>query len=536
MRIIALRLKKETTLLLRDVARNHAKRDTGFIEDLYSLIRLKGAGIPTKGRIQKLCAHAAKTAKVPPMVLSFMANKRALLFQSIIKIPYFVSMYKVKNPFNAVERFLTHFTKLHNKIRQAQCVTCPLMSQCDFGKQYGNTFIDITYVVDPDYTQKVHPDCPELPQIQTINQVAVATKQLEDMIAQTRTGQSQLANMPDELEAVKKETVKLEEESEPEADDDLLNNLDEEDFDLEEPKMPRQASKTFGGEDMSVASVGDFFGHITHPTEKLIDELTVQNLNIFELGKKFSLALGQGKKNKFKPTSQLDKKQREKQMESVSDISRIIPAQHGLPTEMFDAKADKKQLNVKQHLKEEKNRQLLYLLIDNSISMDGQFPGAANMMFSRGTMASVFGIALCRHVLSEGGIVYLRFFATAITSLHEAESMEDFKTLENILAKASYTGSGTKILRALSAAAKDIEEGKKKGLKIAKSEILLITDGEDHTLTTDAIKATMKDIEFNVLDVAGKTESTSPAIKNSANKYYKADETELDINKIISVV
>jgi uncharacterized protein with von Willebrand factor type A (vWA) domain len=535
MRIIALKLTKETTLLLRDIARNHAKRDIGFVEDLYSLIRLKGAGIPTKSRIQKLCANAAKKASVSPMLLGFLANKRALLFQSIIKIPYFAAMYKVKNPFNALERFLTYFTKLHNKIRQAQCLTCPLMSQCQFGQQYGSSFVDITYVVDPDFALKVHDDCPELPQIQIVNQMAVATKQMEDMIAQMSSGQSQLAQMPPELEEVKKETEALDKEIEPEADDDLFENLDEEDFDLEEPRAPRQASKTLGGDDMG-ASVGDFYGHITHPTEKVIDQLSIQNLNIFELGKKFSLALGQTKKNKFKPTAKLDRKQREKQMQSVSDISKIVPAQHGLPEEMFEAKADKKQLKVKENLEEEKERQLLYILIDNSISMDGQFPGAANTMFSRGTVASVFGIALCRHVLSEGGIVFLRFFATTTTPLREAEKMEDFKTLETILAKAAYNGSGTRILRALSSAAQDIAEGKNRGLKIAKAEVLLITDGEDHTLTIDNIKAVMKDVEFNVLDVAGKGAGDSPAIKATATKYYKVDETEPDITKMVSVV
>jgi tetrahydromethanopterin S-methyltransferase subunit G len=533
MRIIALKLKKETRILLRDVAKMQAKRDTGFVEDLYSLMRLRGIGIPTKDRIKKMTEFAANKIKIPAMVLSFQANKRAMLFSEIVKMPYFRALCKASNTIQAVERFLSYFTKLHNKIRQAQCLTCPLMQKCDFGQQYGNAFIDITMVVDPDFSRKVHPDCPELPEIDTTNQIATATAQMNALLALSGTPQGQLAQVPSAAEKVKDKTEEVEEkEGEPVAED-AEDDLDEEDFDREDDYIPTQVHQTQGG---SLGNdVGTFYGGIVSITEKMIDQFNTTNLSLFELGRKLDLAIQSGKKNKFKPTPKLDRKSKDRNMKAVSDITKINPQQHGLPEEVFNAKADKKQLQVKQNLEKQTERQLLYLLVDNSISMGGQFPGAAHLMCSRGTMASLLGIALCRHVLKEDGIVFLRFFATSVTKMYQAEKEEEFKIIETALSGASYTGSGTRILIGLSTAMKDIEEGKRKGLNIAKSEVLLITDCEDMSLNVPSIQQTVQGVEFNVLDVAGKG-FDSPVFKATAKKYYKADETELDINKIVSVI
>lgn len=75
--------------------------------------------------------------------------------------------------------------------------------------------------------------------------------------------------------------------------------------------------------------------------------------------------------------------------------------------------------------------------------------------------------------------------------------------------------------------------------KISKAEILCITDCEDQFSVADILRV-KGDYEFNVLDVAGSASQSSvygaAQLRQCANKYYKASETELNPEKIVSLV
>lgn len=529
MRIIALKLQDDTKKLLRNIAKNTTKRDIGFVEDLYCLFRLKGTGIPTPDRIKKMCELAAPKAKMPVMVLMFMANKRALLFNQIVKLSYFNALTKLGDEISVTERFLLYFTKLHNKVRQAVCMTCALRSNCDFGKQYGEIFVDIDQVIDPDYSKKAHPDCPELPEIERTNQIFTSINTFNQLVSNSGTMNS-LADLPPELEELAEEQAENNLED-PDAEDDLENYLEEEDFDERDSPTTR-AERTQGGRGNDTGGLG---GRAITITEAMIDNLTSASLNIYELGRKLSLALGKNKKGKFSPTKKVDKSRKQRKMKSESEITKIVPSQHALPDEIFKAKKDRKDLAVKQNMKPELENKLLYLLIDNSWSMSGQLPGATHLMCSRGTLASTLGIALVRHVKREKGIVFLRYFASAVSSLHEASTEEAFKEVELVLATASNLGSGTDIVVALTSAKKDIDNGKAGKLNIGEAELLLITDCEDKRATSAGIIKAMGEQKYSVLDVSGGQFPVS-SLKRTAEKYYKANEGELDINKLVSLV
>jgi hypothetical protein len=268
--------------------------------------------------------------------------------------------------------------------------------------------------------------------------------------------------------------------------------------------------------------------------ESFVDTLTPRQLLIFELGAKFSLLLGKGKSTSFEPVPQVDHDQKSENIKSIAEITKVAASQHALPDQVFDAKLNKKELIKNQHLSKNNKKQLLYLLIDASGSMARAIDGTDKGLLTRASLASTLGMALTKKVMGDGGWVYLRFFAGCPGSLITAKSKEDTEYVCLKLALANYNGGGTCIESAIRAAAKDISEAKD---ELARAELLMITDAEDSVNVT-SIKNVLKKVELNVLDVAGKAVSTVgyKGLKDIATKYYKANEKELNLNKMVELL
>jgi hypothetical protein len=270
---------------------------------------------------------------------------------------------------------------------------------------------------------------------------------------------------------------------------------------------------------------------------------------LFNLGQRFGLALTAHKKGKFKPTEVLSKDRDVQKIKGESDVPKLVPSEHALPDELFEEKLGKRSLQKKQDMKPQKKRRILYLLIDNTGSMQTALFGNTYRVLSRGALASVFSMALTKQVRDEDGILFCRFFADGPGRLISAKDKDDFDMALQLMANADFNGMSTNILAAVSAALKDISQARKSE-PIASSEILLITDCQDN-FQPDKVKQMLGTQELNVLDVAAIREEDAQlqgmnaldlfyegakALKSVAKNYYKVDPYDMDVNKIVKTI
>jgi hypothetical protein len=195
MRLVRLKLSKEICDLMKVVTRELALPDSGFGEDLFALLRLKGSGLPSKDRLLATAKRIAAKEQVPWQGVHLLMAKRKTLLEGIVKLPYFhgISVTQ-KDLVFGVRRMLSTFRTLYLKTRQAQCLGCSLKSQCAFGQQYEKVASDITKVLDPDYQKKVHDNCPHLPEITSANQIAEASRQMHQALSSNNPGMNSVMN------------------------------------------------------------------------------------------------------------------------------------------------------------------------------------------------------------------------------------------------------------------------------------------------------------------------------------------------------
>lgn len=140
-------------------------------------------------------------------------------------------------------------------------------------------------------------------------------------------------------------------------------------------------------------------------------------------------------------------------------------------------------------------------------------------------------MAVTKKVIEDGGVVFVRFFAWDVSRLFTARTKQEGEVLMQTIALCDYNGAGTNLTKALSSADQDIKNASD---ELARSEILMITDAEDE-VNPKQLQSLLGAREFNVLDVAGSAMKTS-SLKNLATKYYKANEKELNLEKMVQLL
>ena len=444
----------------------------------------------------------------------------------------------MKDTTAALERLILNFQKLYKKARTAQCLSCDLRNNCAFGQQYSRSIRDVRKVIDPDFERKVHKDCPSLPEISSVNQFMTAIRTAKQLAAKATTPDKKLAErenpytgaqMPDAAELEEQQAALEEAETRLNEDDEQDPEDEAEDFIFVEGDVIRGTGK-------SGYYSGDHNGNaLCQATEDMINQVTHAQLMIFDLGTKFSKELGHAAKGKFAPVQELSQSTQQANIEKVSEISQVLPSQHGLPDEVFDARLQKKSLIKKQNVKRSTKQKKLYLLIDNSASMGKFLEGSSPFgTYTRGALASMFALSLVRRVQEDKGKVYLRHFTGDVSNLSIAETPEEFEAMLMLIASASYIRGSTHIPGVLEVAIQDIAQS---GCVPSDVEILLLTDTEDD-FKADYVKSIIGKQEINVLDVSGVSTlgSASLALKSIANKYYKADSNAASLKDIVKIV
>ena len=195
-----------------------------------------------------------------------------------------------------------------------------------------------------------------------------------------------------------------------------------------------------------------------------------------------------------------------------------------------------KSLSVKQNLKKDKSKkQLLYVVIDSSGSMCQQLEGkVASGLVTKASLSVLFSSALAKRIMEDGGILFTRFFDGGVGDLIEAREKDEFERLMFTIARNSFDGGGTDIVKAIQTAVQDVQAAKD---ELASAEILLLTDCQDAFSAAQA-KAAAGKYKINTLDISGRQghESVKEALKAISAKYYFVDHKQLDISKMVSLV
>jgi uncharacterized protein with von Willebrand factor type A (vWA) domain len=402
----------------------------------------------------------------------------------------------------------------------------------------------IDRVIDSEFEQKVHPDCPVHPQISAINKYFEAAQAMHNLAVKQKELQN-LTNDPN----LKQLQEQQEEADKEELDEDVANaqgaggmggmggdgeaevDEDQDNTDFVEDYMPTTGKGWGRNSRYDNQHTGN---HICRITESFVQQVSQQQLALYELGRKFSLALEAKCGKKFKPVKEVAADREQRNVTSLTDLPKVVASSHALPKEVFDQKLVKGELVKEDYRKPDDKKKLLYILTDSSGSMRGHLGGSRFSLYTRGAFAGVMSAALVRKVKEDGGLVFFRFFAGGTSAMYKATQADEFDLLLKQVMMNDYSGGSTDIQGAILTAYRDIAKADA-AMPLAQSEIICITDCEDG-LDLGTMKAALNGREFHVLDVSGSTEPNNPVLKELAVKYYKVNESAPDVTKIVEEV
>jgi hypothetical protein len=156
------------------------------------------------------------------------------------------------------------------------------------------------------------------------------------------------------------------------------------------------------------------------------------------------------------------------------DLFKLLPGQLALPADTFYMKYAKKELLCREFMIRQDKRQLVYILMDVSGSMQGD----------RAICAMSIALSLLRRVATNGDHYHMRMFEDRPHALMSASTKEEAQELCKKLLHMSFPGGGTDIQLAVLQAVDDIKKAKVKDkldkveLDLKNCQILTLTDGE----------------------------------------------------------
>lgn len=175
------------------------------------------------------------------------------------------------------------------------------------------------------------------------------------------------------------------------------------------------------------------------------------------------------KSNKLEVDPEGDER-RWRPIRNLGELHKIPQSEWALPQSYRMYRALTGQTPVRERCTRTEKRQLLYILVDCSGSMeDGE------------RIAKAGGVLLNRlkAVVAGEAEVYFRFFDGSPRQEHHAATPEEAKALmTQVMERGNYSGGSTDIRAAVQVAAKRIEELIASGEQLYKPEICLVSDGE----------------------------------------------------------
>lgn len=548
MRLIRIKLKPDVTMYLRALCTRLKVNDLPFAEDLFAFAATSGNGLPDDARILVLADAYAKATNVHALTIKMLLRKRRQILSNFGKNPVFqYRLQQKKHPRIITEEMLEHFIETFKKLRQSQCVTCQFCSICDFGKAYGTAVTSIHLVLDPKWDSKVHPECPERPNMDFMSQMEAAQHAIQEFAADPNATPSD-PNDP-ALEEAKKQ---IEAATEAAAQ---LQAMAAPDSSLAPSTLPRSVEDPWEDEDNAIGLVNNgatipgvhpfftaTFSQAHVPVDlNIVSKIKLHNFILWDLSRKLGSKLIATGKGKYKPVADVTKDKSLEQIKSVSEVSRVVPKEHAQNDDVFQRKLINKQLNIVRSTAPNAKRHLQYILIDVSDSMNSCV-GTQTPLWSvvtRGLLAATFTLALMELVETDGGIVFFRPFDGNVGPLRSARAPIEFSLLRKLVSVCRFNGMSTDIERAIRSAMEDITAAKD---ELCDAEILLITDCGAR-ISDDFVNGAKKLLgktSLHVLDVAANQDrfelAASNALKKMATNYFRVDASATMLDKLVTLV
>ena len=112
MRIIRLKIKPHVKDKLLELSKLFRIVDAGLTEDIFSLLRYKGNGLPDEDRQKSITTYLVGKTSINQVSASIMVKKRAQFLRKITNLNYFKALCMSNDPLSSVERILTSFRYL----------------------------------------------------------------------------------------------------------------------------------------------------------------------------------------------------------------------------------------------------------------------------------------------------------------------------------------------------------------------------------------------------------------------------------------
>jgi len=269
--------------------------------------------------------------------------------------------------------------------------------------------------------------------------------------------------------------------------------------------------------------------------EKVVDALTSKELVMFNLARTFDEYIDKREKGLLKESQAPDETVTPEQISSVAEAVRATPSDLALPDLLRTYNMATTQMTKIEHQQPESKKQLHYILLDASGSMNGSVSPNKYAFVSKGDVAGALSLASIKKALEEKSKMYFRFFAGDVDILHSAETVEDFTHLSRVIALCNYNGGSTRIGVALETAFDDIQKGSK---DISKAEVLLLSDGQDQ-VDADHLRKQMASTKLNTLEIlsgSGRGGSARDSLKRLSKTYVEIDPNTVDFENVSKVV
>lgn len=214
-------------------------------------------------------------------------------------------------------------------------------------------------------------------------------------------------------------------------------------------------------------------------------------------------------------------------IESFHEVQQITPGNMALPSDIFYQRLAKKELQVKGFTTKKEHKQVLYMLIDSSGSMNSSV-GKSNLKAFQ--MACAVAIAYLRKMTIHGDMTAVRFFDTGTTELMTAFNTKEAGQLIKKILEGNFNGGGTDIPQAIYTAIRDISQQESTDKRIKDADILIISDGEDE-INVNEVKEKLGKTKLHTAILGG----SNSGLKQCSETYMEAEQEE-DVWKMAEIL
>ena len=154
---------------------------------------------------------------------------------------------------------------------------------------------------------------------------------------------------------------------------------------------------------------------------------------------------------------------------NFGELPKIQAAEYALPKTYRLYRAAAKIAPVRERVRREVKKQLLYMIIDTSGSMHSD------------SIAKAGGVLMNRlkAVIAGDASMFVRFFDTTLHPEHYAETPNEAKKLIGLFNEHNFSGGGTNIVHCAKSAQKQIQKLLDKNELLIRPELVIVTDGHD---------------------------------------------------------